>query len=275
MSDTLTARGARQSTAGPTQPDALATSVLSSLLERTAAVERGLVALTNEIIRLCGTIGAMTECQRRDLLYAADVEAATTSAAFVQAHLPTASAFPDAGATLRHGAGLVAVPGMALEFGVATGASLGVVVECLSGRQVVGFDVFTGLPEDWRTGFTAGMFAQPAPVVPGATMVEGLFADTLPGFLAENSGPIAFAHVDCDLYSSTATVLRHIGPRLVRGSIVVFDEYFNYPGWQEHEHKAWSEFVASSGIGFRYEAYTSNHEQLVVRITEPVRLPPG
>jgi Macrocin-O-methyltransferase (TylF) len=100
--------------------------------------------------------------------------------------------------------------------------------------------------------------------------VEGLFADTLPRSFADNSGPVAFAHVDCDLYSSTATVLEHIG-RLGRGSIVVFDEYFNYPGWQEHGHKAWSEFVARSGIGFSYEAYTSNHEQLVVRITEPVR----
>jgi hypothetical protein len=67
------------------------------------------------------------------------------------------------------------------------------------------------------------------------------------------------------------TVLEHIGPRLRPGSIVIFDEYFNYPGWQEHEHKAWREFVERTGIGFTYEAYTSVHEQLVVRITAPVR----
>jgi hypothetical protein len=270
VSDTLTAGDTENGSASPARSDAVTASILSSLLDRTAAVERGLTVLTGEVIRLCNSLAAMHACQRRDLHYAADVDAATTSAAFITTEMPTATALPDAPATLRHAAGLVSVPGMAVEFGVATGTSLGVLVECLPGRPVVGFDVFTGLPEDWRTGFVTGMFAQTPPVVPGATIVQGLFADTLPGFLADNPGPIAFAHVDCDLYSSTVTVLEHIGPRLRSGSIVIFDEYLNYPGWQEHEHKAWREFAESSGIGFSYEAYTSNHEQLVVRITTPV-----
>ena len=38
-------------------------------------------------------------------------------------------------------------------------------------------------------------------------MVAGLFEDELPGFLARNEEQIAFLHVDCDLYSSTKTVL--------------------------------------------------------------------
>ena len=45
---------------------------------------------------------------------------------------------------------------------------------------------------------------------------RGLFEDTLPRFLADATGgggggaplpPLALANVDCDLYSSTATVL--------------------------------------------------------------------
>ena len=58
------------------------------------------------------------------------------------------------------------------------------------------------------------------------------------------------------------------GPRLRPGSVIVFDEYFNYPGWREHEYRAWQEYVAASGARFEYEAYTSGNEQVVVRITD-------
>jgi len=112
-------------------------------------------------------------------------------------------------------------------------------VEGLPGRKVVGFDVFTGLPETWRTGFPAGAFAQKLlPDVPGADLVVGLFDQSLPGFLAEHDEPVAFLHLDADLHSSTRTVLDLVGPRLVAGSVVLFDEYFNYPGWQAGEHRA-------------------------------------
>ena len=74
-------------------------------------------------------------------------------------------------------------------------------------------------------------------------------------------------HVDCDLYSSTATVLQQVGPRLVPGSVVCFDEYWNYPGWQDHEHRAWQEYVEASGIRFEYATYTSNDEQVAMRVT--------
>jgi hypothetical protein len=249
----------------------LVTTTLSGLINRTTEVERGLIALIGEVLRLHDTVKTTNAWHRRDLGYAADVAAATTSAAFVQEHLPTALAFADPRSTLRHATGLVTVPGLALEFGVATGSTLSFIVEALPGYRVYGFDVFSGLPEDWRTGFSAGMFAQLVPLVAGAQIVAGLFADTLPGFMAAHPEPVAFLHLDADLYSSTATVLDHVGPRLGVGAIVIFDEYFNYPSWPQHEHKAWQEFVERSGIGFRYEAYTANDEQLVVRITEPAR----
>lgn len=243
------------------------TQQLSALVARTAAIEQGMSVLIGEMVRLVENVAAARDWQRRDLRYAADVAAAASSAAFIQEHLPTVLALPDPATTLRYAAGLVKIPGMALEFGVATGSTLRQIVQHLPGRPVVGFDVFTGLPEDWRTGFPAGMFSQPAPLVPGAEIVEGLFADSLPGFLATHPGPVAFLHLDADLYSSTATVLRYAGPRLVPGSIVLFDEYFNYPSWQRHEHRAWQEFVAQTGIRFAYEAYAASNEQLVVRIT--------
>ena len=102
--------------------------------------------------------------------------------------------------------------------------------------------------------------------MPGAALVVGWFDETLPGFLGQHEGPVDFLHVDCDLYSSTVTVLEHVGPRLRPGSVVVFDEYFNYPGWQGGEHLAWQEYCARHQLSFSYEAYSRADEQVVVRV---------
>jgi hypothetical protein len=88
-------------------------------------------------------------------------------------------------------------------------------------------------------------------------------------FLTNPPGPVAMLHIDCDLYSSTRTVLDLVGPRLVTGSVVLFDEYFNYPTWQEHEYLAWQEYIERTGTQFEYAGYTGNHEQVIVVITDP------
>jgi hypothetical protein len=205
---------------------------------------------------------------RRDLLFAGEREAATASAQFVRAAMPTAPHFPFPHATLEHALTLAPEDGMVLEFGVWTGTTLKIIAGARGGVGVYGFDSFEGLPEDWRSGFAAGMFdVDGLPEVPGAELVVGWFDDTLPGFLAEHQDTVALLHVDCDLYSSTKTVLEQVGPRLRPGSIIVFDEYFNFPGWQDHEHKAWLEYVEASGIKFDYVGYTIDNEQVLVRVT--------
>lgn len=211
-------------------------------------------------------LAGMEHRARRDLFADKDASAVSESAAFVVDHMPTARSFPHPHDTLRHALGLVDGPGLALEFGVAAGTTLAIIADALgpAGRPVTGFDVFTGLPEDWRTGFAAGEFAQTQlPEVPGARLVAGLFEDTLPDFLAENSDPVAFLHLDADLHSSTATVLRLLGDRLRPGSVIVFDEFFNYPGWQAHEYRAWSEFTEKSGLEFDLVGYTADNEQVI------------
>ncbi|MDU0290016.1 class I SAM-dependent methyltransferase [Saccharothrix longispora] len=205
---------------------------------------------------------------RRDLVFAAERQAAADSAGFVLEAMPTAPHFPDPHATLTHAVSLVEGPGMALEFGVYTGTTLKMIAAALADNQVYGFDSFVGLPEAWRTGFDAGAFGvEELPDVPGAELVAGWFDETLPGFMAEHPGEVAFLHVDCDLYSSTKTVLDLVGPRLRRGSVVLFDEYFNYQGWRDHEYRAWMEYVERTGTEFSYEGYTFDHEQVIVRVT--------
>ncbi|WP_064058537.1 class I SAM-dependent methyltransferase [Prescottella equi] len=229
------------------------------------AQTRGQVAAISE------RLDVMEQRARRDITHALDIRATAESAQFVLDHMPTAPVFWHPHDTLRYALELVKVDGLALEFGVASGTTLRIVSESLraTGHDVWGFDVWTGLPEAWRTGFPAGEFAQESqPTVPGARLVSGLFEDTLPGFLDEHPGPVAFAHLDADLYSSTRAVLDLLEDRLVPGSVLVFDEYFNYPGWQNHEHRAWTEFVERTGVPFDYLAYTADHEQVVVRIRE-------
>ncbi|AOW93762.1 hypothetical protein BFN03_16895 [Rhodococcus sp. WMMA185] len=212
---------------------------------------------------------------RRDITHALDVRATNQSAAFVLEHMPKAPVFWSPHDTLRYGLSQVEIEGLALEFGVASGTTLRIIVEQLkdAGHEVFGFDVFSGLPQTWRTGFPAGEFAQEKlPHVRGAQLVQGLFEDTLSGFLEEHPGPVSFVHLDADLYSSTKTVLDRLGHRLVAGTVIVFDEFFNFPGWQEHDYRAWQEFVERTGVRFEYLSYTANNEQVVVRISAPISL---
>ncbi|HSK27764.1 MAG TPA: class I SAM-dependent methyltransferase [Jiangellales bacterium] len=224
--------------------------------------------LREQVSELRQALDDLQRRQRRDLDVAMDWQAAHSTVDFISAELPPVVVTGHAHDTLRHGLAHAPEDGMALEFGVATGTTLGIIVEARKGGQVFGFDSFAGLPETWRSRFEAGEFARDEiPRVEGAELVVGLFSDTLPGFLAEHEGPVAFLHLDADLYSSTRTVLEQVGPRLVAGTVVVFDEYFNYPGWQEHEHKAWREHVERTGLEFEYLAYTHDDEQLVIRVT--------
>jgi predicted O-methyltransferase YrrM len=215
---------------------------------------------------------------RRDLVAAGQREALASSARFAVEQMPTAQRFRDKYATLRHGLSLAPKDGLALEFGVYRGRTLRIIATSRREREVYGFDSFQGLPEAWRSGFPEGRFtlagegtanaAPQLPEVPGAVLVVGWFDETLPGFMRQHEGPVSFLHVDCDLYSSTVTVLEHVGPRLRPGSIVVFDEYFNYPGWQDGEHLAWQEYCGRHKLSYSYESYSRADEQVVVRIRD-------
>jgi hypothetical protein len=206
---------------------------------------------------------------RRDIVFAGEHHAAREASHFAREHMSGTTLFGHPHQTLEHGLSLAPTGGMTLEFGVASGTTLKIIATARNGERVFGFDSFKGLPADWRSGFPAGKFeVEEPPEVPGAELVIGLFDDTVPGFLAEHEGPVDFLHVDSDLYSSAKTVLDQVGPRLRVGSVVVFDEFFNYPAWREHEYLAWTEYVERTGISFAYRAYTWDNEQVVVQITD-------
>jgi hypothetical protein len=68
---------------------------------------------------------------------------------------------------------------------------------------------------------------------------------------------VAFVHADADLYSSTAHFLYEICRRycLVPGSVLTFDEYANYEGWEQGECRAWMELSEQYGLEWKYLCY--------------------
>ena len=159
--------------------------------------------------------------------------------------------------------------GLVAEFGVAKGASLRLLAG-QTNRVVHGFDSFGGLPEDWSgTKEQTGAFTAQGklPKVPGNVQLHpGWFDHTLPGFVTANPGPCAFIHVDCDIYTSTVMIFQALRERIQPGTVIVFDEYFNYPGWRAHEYKAFQEFVQETGLSYKYIGVSGEKGHVAVAI---------
>ena len=115
-------------------------------------------------------------------------------------------------------------PGAIVEIGVYRGGS----AYCLSqlGRQMFLYDTFEGLPyQGPQDGNPTGRFADTSAeavqaLIPGATIVKGLFPDSLIPM-----PPIAFFHCDVDQYQSTRAVLETIPPLMVPGGIILIDDF--------------------------------------------------
>lgn len=141
--------------------------------------------------------------------------------------------------------------GLVLEFGVAEGGSLKRIAEAAGHRIVYGFDWFEGLPEDWRAEDgdlhqAAGAYRTSVPQVPeNAVLVIGLFQRTLARFLGEHLGPVAFVHIDCDLYSSAFYVLSMLRDRL-SDTVIAFDEFDGVPAYDFHEKRAFEDFLRAN-----------------------------
>ena len=162
--------------------------------------------------------------------------------------------------------------GWILEFGVATGRTLNQFAHWLPNKTIYGFDGFQGLPEDWTSRMRRGFFARDnlPRVRKNCALVVGWFDQTLPGFKEKyiKDQPLVLLHVDCDLYSSTVTILENLRSNIVPGTVIVFDEYMNYPGWQLDEFRAWQEHCAKYGVKYEYIGRVSRHQKVAVRVVD-------
>lgn len=197
--------------------------------------------------------------------------AAVESATFFQQHMPMTLNLVTRSRLLDHAVKQVTTSGLWLEFGVYKGNDLKQIARQHAG-DVYGFDSFEGLPEDWTHFQKKGRFslegALPSQLPSNAKLVRGWFDQTLPSFLKEHEGPIAFLHIDSDLYSSAKTVLELVHGRLRPGTIIQFDDFVNYPGWKEGEHKAFQEFVLHSSLEYEYIGFASSDQAVALRVID-------
>lgn len=206
----------------------------------------------------------------RDVEHRMLVLAAETSAAYATRHMLTAPPFrarKHAGnghfELLEHALTLAQADGFYAEFGVFQGASLTFLAN-LSDRVVYGFDSFEGLPEPWSAAIRQGTFGLGgnAPELGGVQfrnfrLVKGRFGDSLPEFTAQIAGPARLLHLDCYLRSSTADVLDGLADRIGPGTVIVLRQYFNFPGWEDGQFRAFQDFCARDGRRYRYVGYTA------------------
>lgn len=159
------------------------------------------------------------------------------------------------------------LPGLVLEFGVRRGTSLNRLA-ARAGQVVHGFDSFEGLPDSWGAEpagrLTCG--ARLPAVGPGAILHPGWFCDTLGPFLAAQAGPVRLVNIDSDIYQSAREVLFALAPRLVPGSVVVFDELIGNRTWADDEFRAFAEFRQAFGVTARVLAVAPATKQVVTQI---------
>ena len=146
-----------------------------------------------------------------------------------------------------------------MEFGVYKGSSIRYIAKKVQ-KKISGFDSFEGLGADW-TGTLMKKddfnLSKSLPKVPNnVELYPGWFKDSLPKWVESNQGLVSFLHIDCDLYNSTKTIFDILGPRIGAGTVILFDEYFNYPNWKNHEFKAFQEYVSAQKITYKYLAYS-------------------
>ena len=205
----------------------------------------------------------------KDIEFARQFRATQESAEFADQHMRMAKNYPDKFALLEDAIDQMEIRGLYCEFGVYRGETLNFIASLVAG-EVHGFDSFEGLPEDWKQGHEKGTFALEAlpQVRPNVRLHKGWFEDTIPAFREQHPEQIAFLHLDADLYSSTRTVFELLGDAIVAGTVIAFDEFFNYPGWCEGEYKAFMEFCRERNVEVCYLGFVRRGEQITAKIAK-------
>lgn len=190
------------------------------------------------------------------------------TALFIENNLPLVESTSDRFETLDVAIDNADNSGIWMELGVADGNTINHIAKKYKGvEKIYGLDSIKGLPSKWRPGFPGGSFSRETPpeLNDNIDFVEGLFSESLPRILEKDKRSISFLHIDCDLYESTKSVFDLIADRVCGGTVFVFDEFFNYPGWREHEFRAFDEFIKSTNKSYEYLCYTRNHCQVAVK----------
>ena len=120
-------------------------------------------------------------------------------------------------------------PGTIVEVGVYRGGSA-LLLSTLK-RELYLYDTFEGIPYQGELDHSnpVGKFSDTSEemvrrIVPDAHVIKGLFPDSL-----VTMPPVSFVHADADQYESTKAILQVLPPLMVKGGMLLFDD-FGHPG---------------------------------------------
>jgi hypothetical protein len=155
-----------------------------------------------------------------------------------------------------------------LEFGVYKGDSINLFSKLLK-TEIFGFDSFEGLSEDWPgyTDHSIGHFNLKGKIPKfekNVIIIKGSVNQTLPVFLEKKKPLINFVHMDMDTYETTKFILQNIKEYLDKNSIILFDELYNYTGWEVGEYKALKEVFKETE--YKFIAFSKNESPVAIKI---------
>ena len=175
------------------------------------------------------------------------------------------------------------LPGDVVEFGVFKGASLirfctfRDALESPHSRKIIGFDAFGKFPRSGDIDDTAFVekFENEAgdgldrDTIYQALTLKGLqnfelvagdIMQTLPVYIAQNPAlRVSLLHIDVDVYEPTKLVLDLLYERMVRGGVIVFDDYSIVSG----ETRAIDEFLSDKSL--RLQKLSISHRPSFLR----------
>ena len=156
------------------------------------------------------------------------------------------------------------LPKVYLEFGCHSGRTFSAAIRAsrelgiIESADFYAFDSFEGLPNTTSDDgifeggtFSTGIIDFKKSVkklanytIEDKNIVRGFYSDSLTQELQKKMPKVGVVHIDVDLYSSTVEVLAFIKPLLVKGSVLIFDDYFCFPaGSNQGEARALDEFL--------------------------------
>jgi hypothetical protein len=178
------------------------------------------------------------------------------------------------------------LPGSVMELGIRNGATFFYLARLMeifgpasrktplySDRHLYGFDTFSGFPRvvaedrcagEWPEMRQGGVstaskrqffddlerFKADSPEGDRIHVIAGDVCETIPDLVRTTPGLVlSLLYLDLDLYQPTLTCLEHLYPLVVKGGVVVFDEYgyTEFPG----ETKAVNEYFQDQNIRLR------------------------
>lgn len=154
------------------------------------------------------------------------------------------------------------IDGVVVECGVWKGGMCAGIAEILGpDRDYYLFDSFEGLPPaqkndgpaaiKWQknklspkyynncsVGEEYALNAMKMSGVDRVNVTKGWFHDTLPDF--DRSTRIAILRLDADWYESTTLILEHLYPLVVKGGLIIIDDYYTWEGCSRAVHDYFS-----------------------------------